>query len=144
VIYWLQFVLFTLSVFGLVCTVHVVWAKQVPSINTQSCLCFTGLLLQPVMAAQYTQLSVDTFEADANHRLADLDISRGLAVTVRLETLAFEVRNAFGVVVASPDLFEGTTELFVQEDWVFDKIHGSSNEVKLRERSSMRVPNDWG
>jgi hypothetical protein len=96
------------------------------STSIQKCECFPGTFLEPVLAAQYTQLSDDNFNAGDDGGLAALDVSRGLAVTVRWETLAFEVRNALGVVVFSPEPFEGTTELFVQEDFVEPLFYGCS------------------
>ena len=96
------------------------------STSIQRCECVPGTFLEPVLAAQYTQLSDDNFNAGDDGGLAALDVSRGLAVTVRWETLAFEVRNALGVVVFSPESFEGTTELFVQEDFVEPLFYGCS------------------
>jgi len=63
------------------------------------------------MAARYVQASDSALEGGVV-----LVLSRGVNVTVRWETLALEVRDAQGAVVAAPELFEGTTRVFVAEN----------------------------
>jgi hypothetical protein len=76
------------------------------------------------MAARYVQASDSALEGSVV-----LVLSRGVNVTVRWETLALEVRDAHGVVVAAPELFEGTTRVFVAEnaDSVFSYTAAASN-----------------
>jgi hypothetical protein len=80
------------------------------SVSAYSCVCAPGLALQPTMGARYVQASDAALEAGVT-----LVLSRGVNVTVRWETLALEVRDAQGVVVAAPERFEGTTRVFVAE-----------------------------
>lgn len=94
------------------------------SVSAYSCVCSPGLALQPTMAARYVQASDSALEGGVV-----LVLSRGVNVTVRWETLALEVRDAQGVVVAAPELFEGTTRVFVAEnaDGVFSYTAAASN-----------------
>lgn len=85
-------------------------------------------MLKPVLAAQYIQLFDNNFNAGDDGRLADLVLSRGLNVTVRWEALPLELRDASGAVVASPDLFEGATQVFVAEDAEDALFYGTVGE----------------
>ena len=99
-------------------------SSPVQSVSAYSCVCSPGLALQPTMAARYVHASDSALEGGVV-----LVLSRGVNVTVRWETLALEVRDAQGVVVAAPELFEGTTRVFVAEnaDGMFSYTAAASN-----------------